>query len=167
MTKTGALIAVLFCSSAIVAPPALACDDALFEIMNAALPPAPTESFDVEEVQSTDGGAWDVHRGEDGALRHLVRADFGETGRRAVRLDHASPTAYAISSTRYFYSAPYYVGGATTIREEKDIFTFCDGKLMVPEEDFGLDAGYAGKATEALAVFDATEVAGLVATLKR
>ena len=57
----------------------VSCDGALFALMNAALTEAPTESSDAAEVQSIEGGAWDVHRGADGALRHLVRTDFGET----------------------------------------------------------------------------------------
>ena len=162
MTVGTRLNAVLLASCvALIGAPAAACNDTLFEIMNAALPSSPTESFDAE------GGAWDVHRGADGALRHLVRTDFGETGRRAVRLDFASASAYAVSSTRYIYSAPYYIGGANTIREEKDIFTYCEGRLALPEEDFGFNAEHEAKAAEALAVFDATEIASLVAGLKR
>ena len=38
------------------------------------------------------------------------------------------------------------MSGATIIREEKDIFVFCKGKPYLPEDDFGLDPAYAGKA---------------------
>jgi len=148
---------------------ALACDGGpLFELMDAPLPLQAGETFDVAEVQSTEGGEWKVYFAPDGkTVQNLERHDYGEGGRWAARLIVSSPDAYAIRNTTYGYSAPNNVSGATTIREETDIFIFCAGKLHLPEEEFGLDPEYRKKAAEALKTFDAPEVAKYVSGLKR
>lgn len=147
----------------------MACDGGpLFELMDKPLPAQAGETFDVAEVQSTEGGEWNVFFGSDGkSVQNLVRQDYGEGGRRVTRLIVSTPEAYAIRDTTFRYSAPNYVSGATTIREETDIFVFCAGKLYLPQEDFGLDPEYQKKAAEALKTFDAPEVAKYVAGLKR
>lgn len=139
----------------------------VFLALDEALPDQPDESIDVADVQSADGGLWEVYLAADGeGAAHLVRTDFGEGGRFSARLSVASPAAYAIATTRFIYSAPYYVKGATTIREEKDIFIFCDGKLLLPKE-VGVDTEYSEKAQDARTIFDAGEIAGYVTALRR
>jgi hypothetical protein len=160
------LLPAAFC--VLLAAPALACDGGpLFELMDAPLPAQPDTAFDVAEVDSTEGGNWDVYLGPDGKARNLVRTDFGEVGRYQTRLIVSSPDAYAVTTTRYIYSAPAYVPGSTTVREEKDIYVFCGGKLYLPEEDFGLGEDYKGEAADALATFDAAEVSQYLPALKR
>lgn len=160
------LLPAAFC--ALLAAPAFACDGGpLFELMDAPLPARPDATFDVAEVDSTEGGSWDVYLGQDGRARNLVRTDFGEVGRYQTRLIVSSPEAYAVTTTRYIYSAPVHVSGATTVREEKDIYVFCGGKLYLPEEDFGLGEDYKREAADALATFDALEVGQYLPALKR
>jgi len=48
-----------------------------------------------------------------------------------------------------------------------DIFVWCDGRLYLPAEDYGVDPDYAQKAADALAVFTAPEVAQWVTPLPR
>ena len=154
----------------ILAAPALACDGGpLFEMIDAPLPAQSAKNFDVAEVESTEGGSWDVYVAPDGkTLTNLVRTDYGESGRWQARLIVSSPVAYAITATHYVYSAMIYTSGQITMREEKDIFVFCDSKLLLPEEDFlGVGPEYEKKAAEALKTFDAPEVADYVKGLKR
>lgn len=160
------LLPAAFC--ALLAAPALACDGGqLFELMDAPLAERPDTTFDVAEIDSTEGGSWDVYLGAGGKARNLVRTDFGEGGRFAARLVVSTPQAYAVTTTLFIYSAPNYVSGSTTIREEKNIYVFCDGRLYLPEEDFGLGDDYAKAAAEALATFDAAEVSQYLPALKR
>jgi hypothetical protein len=153
-----------------LATPAFACDGGpLFEMMAAPLSGKPDTSFDVSEVGSTEGGSWEVYFKADGkTLANLVRIDYGESGRLETRLIVSSPEAYAVTSTDFNYSAPNYVSGSTAIREEKDIFVYCSGKLHLPEEDlFGLIPDYPAKAAEVMKTFDAAEVAQYVKGLRR
>lgn len=169
MPKPNAFVALLLAGLvAAGSAPASACDARLFELMDAALPTQPDMTFDVAEVDSTEGGNWDVYfaRGTRMA-ENLVRTDFGEGGRFAVRLVVASPQAYAVTTTLHIYSAPIYIAGSTTIREEKNIYLFCDGVLYLPAEDFGPGEEYVASGKEALAAFDAAEVKEYLPALKR
>ena len=153
-----------------LAGPSFACDGGpLFEMIDAPLPAQSGKNFDVAEVESTEGGEWHVYFAPDSkTLTNLVRTDYGEGGRWQARLVVSSPVAYAITATQYIYSAMIYTSGQITMREEKDIFVFCDGKLLLPEEDFlGIGPEYEKKAAEALKTFDAAEVQEYVKGLKR
>jgi hypothetical protein len=161
---------LLLLSLLLLSTPAFACDGGpLFEMMAAPLSGQPDKTFDVSEVGSTEGGGWEVYFKPDGkSLANLIRIDYGESGRLETRLIVSSPEAYAVTSTDISYSAPNYVSGSIAIREEKDIFVYCSGKLHLPEEDLiGLAPGYAKKAAEAMKTFDATEVAQYVSGLRR
>jgi hypothetical protein len=154
----------------LLASPAFACDGGpLFEMMAAPLSGRPDTTFDVSEVGSTEGGSWEVYLEPGGNdLANLIRIDYGEGGRLEARLIVSSPEAYAVTSTQISYSAPNYVSGSTTIREEKDIFVYCAGKLHLPEEDLsGLAPDYPNKAAEVMKIFDAPEVAQYVNNLRR
>lgn len=118
--------------------------------------------------RSRPGLGEQVWLGQDGkTVLNLMRSDYGETGGSEDRLIVASPQAYAITSSLYLFSAPANIQGSTTIREEKDIFVYCGGKLLLPEGDFAVEQAYLDKAKEALAVFDAAEVKQYVQGLKR
>jgi hypothetical protein len=165
LSRAPALLALLLLST-----PVFSCDGGpLFETMEALLPAKPGKTFDVAEVGSTEGGSWDVYFAPDGkTVVNLVRNDYGEAGRRQTRLVVSSPDAWAITDTTFMYSAPNYVAGVTTIREEKDFFVYCSGHLYLPEEpDLGPGAEYPAKAAEVLKTFDAPEVAEYVQGLKK
>jgi hypothetical protein len=154
----------------LLSTPASACDGGpLFEMMAAPLPKQADKSFDVGEVLSAEGGSWDVYLEPDGkSVANLVRTDYGETRRLETRLIVSSPAAYAVTSTTYHYSVPIFASGLIAIREEKDIFVYCSGKLYLPEEDLlGLAPDYPNKAAEAMKTFDAAEVAQYVSGLRR
>jgi hypothetical protein len=160
---------VLLLVVCILATPAFACNRDLFDMMDAGLPSRADKTFDVAEAQSTDGGEWKVYFAPAGkTVTHLVRNDLGESGRWDARLIIASPEAYAVTTTHYIYSVPYYVENSLTVREEKDIYVFCNGKLLLaPEGEIAADPEYQKKAVEALKTFDAPEVAEYVRGLKR
>jgi hypothetical protein len=150
--------------------PALACDDegTIFPMIFVSPVGEPAVTFEVSEQQSVEGGEWQVWFGPDGkTVQNLVRGDYGEGGSSETRLIVASPDAYAITFSLYLYSAPANIPGSTTIREEKDIFVYCKGKLLVPEGDIEMDQAYLDKAKETLAEFDAPEVKQYVQGLKR
>jgi hypothetical protein len=165
------MLKTFICAAAIsaLAGPGLACDSAqLFALLDAPLPATPDATFDVAEMDSAEGGNWAVWLGPDGTTaRNLLRTDFGEGGRFATRLVVTSPDAYAVTTTLFIYSAPIHVAGSTTIREEKNIYLFCAGKLYEPGEDFDLGPEYGQSALDALATFDAAEVARYVPAIKR
>ena len=150
-----------------LAAPALGCDGELFELMDEPLGSRPQVELDVEERQSAEGGGWEIYLREDGKARNILRTDYGEGGRFATQLFVQSPQAFAVTTTLYIYSAPIYVERSTTIREEKSIYIFCDGKLYLPDEDIGLGDEYASSAAEALATFDAQEIAQYLPPLQR
>ena len=153
----------------VLATPAFACDAPLFEMIDAGLPAQPGKTFDVTEGQSTEGGEWNVYFAPDGkTVTYLVRNDYGESGRSDARLIVASPEAYAVTTTHYIYSAPFWVSEPMIVREEKDIYVFCKGKvLLVPAEAYGPAPEYEKDAEKALKTFDALEVAEYVKGLKR
>lgn len=164
MTRLAVLLLALTASA-----PAFACDGGpLYEQMQVTPAGAPGATFDVAEVGSTEGGDWQVWLGPDGkTARELIRNDYGEGGRHATRLSISSPTAFGIRDTDVIYTAPSYISGSSTMREETDVYVFCDGKLLLPEGEYGPDPSYLEASKEALAVFDAPEVKQYLAGLKR
>ncbi len=161
------LLPALLCAA--LATPALACDGGkLFAMIDAPLPEKPDLTFDVAEVDSAEGGSWDVYFAS-GTRRaeRLVRTDFGEGGRFSARLLVSAPDAYAVTTTLSLYSAPVGVERSMTVWEEKNIFVFCDGELYLPAGDFGLGDDYPNAAKEALDTFGAAEVQAYLPELKR
>lgn len=151
---------------ALMASPVLACNEALFARLDAPPGTEPGLSIDVTEIGSTEGGEWQIWPDEAGTVE-MVRVDYGEMGRSASRLVVVAPDAYAITMTEFSYSAPIYVSGSSTVRQETDIFVFCEGRLHLPGEGFGVSESYAAKAREALAVFDAAEIAEYLPEMMR
>lgn len=157
MTRAFIILLVLSCAT-----PALACNPDLFARLDLPLREAADVALDVSEVQSTEGGEWKLWQGSDGSTDEVARIDYGEMGRLVTRLFMDGATDYGITQTRYTYSVPIYVENSITTRIETDIFLFCDGKLLLPAEDFGVDPDYAQRADDARAVFGAEEIADYV-----
>ncbi|SMQ71988.1 hypothetical protein SAMN06295905_1974 [Devosia lucknowensis] len=153
MTRTLIILFAATCTT-----PALACNPGLFERVDQPVRDTADISFDVAEIQSTEGGEWKVWRDADGDTNEVARIDYGEMGRLETRMVVESTDAYAVLATRYGYAAPIYVEGAMTVRVETDIYMFCDGELLTPPEDFGLNEDYAKAAERARATFDAPEI---------
>ena len=151
---------------ALMVSPVMACNEALFARLDAPPGTEPGLSIDATEIGSTEGGEWQIWPDVAGTVE-MVRVDYGEMGRLASRLVVIAPDAYAIATTEFSYSAPIYVSGSSTIRQETDIFVFCAGRLHLPDEGFRVSEAYAAKAAAALAVFDAPEIAEYLPEMMR
>lgn len=161
---------LVLAAAMIVSPAAAACDGPLLKrLMDAPLPERASDTIDVMEQQSAEGGTWEIHIDEtSGKPRYLVRTDFGETGRQQTRLTIAAPDSFAIARIRFIYSAPIYIAGSDVIRQETDFYVYCDGKLALPSpEDAGDRPDYRRAADEAWKTFEAGEISIHVAGLKR
>lgn len=144
------------------ATPALACNPDLIGRLDLPVRDDGDVRLDVAEILSTEGGEWKVWLGPNGEAEEIVRIDYGEMGRVETRLLIGSAEAYALTHTLYSYAAPIYAEGARTVRIETDIYAFCAGELLVPPEDFGINADYAKAAAKVAATFRAEEIADYV-----
>lgn len=161
MRKLVLAICLTFCSTA-----ALACDPRLERLLRQPLPSRAQAQFDASQMQSSEGATWRVYLSKGSrSVRQIVRRDGAESGWVETRLLIAAPSRYAITRTKAIFSVPYAVPGSRVIREEKDVYVYCDGKLALPK-DIALPA-YSEAAAEALKIFDAPEVASYVGGLKR
>ena len=110
---------------------------------------------DVTDVQSTEGGMWEIYREKDGRVHSIVRIDGGESGMGERRLSTVSRKAYGIAVTRADYMRHAFLedqGPNATAARKTDFYYFCDGKLYLPPADaamFDLEA-YKASGTEAL-----------------
>lgn len=163
------LLAALAVWSLLPSGAAHACDrDGLAAIIDAPLPAKAGKSFNVADVDSTDGGEWEIYFGPDGRTpRTILRTDYGESGRTQARLTILSAGAYAVARKQSVYSVPYAVEGSTTIRETRDIYLFCDGRLVTPDKESWDGDAYEKAARETLATFDAAEIKPLLPALER
>ena len=161
-------ISVLAACLCLFATAAIACDDARLErLLRQPLPNRASAQFDASQMQSTEGATWKIYAGRGKRLlRQVVRRDGAEGGWVETRLLIVTPSHYAITRTQATFSAPSYaVPGARVIREVKDIYVYCDGKLALPKE--GDMSAYVAAAAQAKAIFNAPEVASYVSGLKR
>ena len=116
---------------------------------------------DVTDVQSTEGGMWEIYREKDGRLHSIVRIDGGESGMGERRLSTVSRKAYGIAVTRVDYLRHAFLedqGPNATAARKTDYYYFCDGKLYLPPADaamFDVEAYTAsGKDAQKLMVLD-------------
>lgn len=152
----------------IFATQAMACDEpALDRLLDAGTTAAPDLTVNVETDESTDSGEWQVYLGPDAKARVIARTDYGETGRLRRTLLVIDADTFAVTSARSIYSVPYAIEGSRVVREEKDIWRWCDGKLVVPPKDVADLSDYEAKGAEALKTFDAPEIRAHVAGLRR
>lgn len=139
-----------------LATPALAdCDTQKIEAaLSASLDGMKPYERDVSDVQSTEGGVWNVYREKDGRLHSIMRLDGGESGMSERRLSVVNRKTYGIAVTRVDYLRHAFIedaGPNGTAKRTTDYYYFCDGKLLVPNKDyFGGDAdAYAKNGAEA------------------
>jgi|GEM_PF-2228220 hypothetical protein len=113
-----------------------ACDiDAISTALESSLAHMKPAEIDVSKVESTDGGVWRVYREADGRMHSITRSDYGESGRREMRLSTVSRGAYGISETRIDYLRHAYLeeaGPNGMAKRTTTFYYFCDGKLYVP-----------------------------------
>lgn len=91
---------------------------------------------DVTDVQSTEGGVWQVYREKDGRLNTIVRIDAGESGRNDARLSVVNRQTYGIAVTRTDYLRHAFVeeGPFGIWKKSTEYFYFCGGKAHIPSE---------------------------------
>jgi len=89
---------------------------------------------DVSDVQSTEGGVWQIFREKDGRVHSIIRIDAGESGRNETRLSVVNRQTYGIASTRIDYIRHAFVeeGPFGIVRRTTDYYYFCGGKPYVP-----------------------------------
>lgn len=131
-------------SMAVMATTASAADCAVGKI-EAALS-APLDSLkelerEVTDVQSTEGGVWQIYREPDGRVNSIVRIDGGESGMSERRLSVVNRKTYGIAVTRVDYLRHAFAedGGPNgTAKRTTDYYYFCYGKLHVPPEAYAM-----------------------------
>ena len=112
----------------------------------------PTER-DVTDIQSTDGGIWQIYREKDGRLNTIIRTDFGESGRGETRLGVVNRQTYGIAQSRIDYLRHAFIeqGPNGDARRTTDYFYYCGGKAFMPNPDVTIIdvAAYRKNAAEA------------------
>ena len=104
---------------------------------------------DVSDVQSTEGGVWQIYREKDGRVHSIIRIDAGEMGRNDTRLSMVNRNIYGISSTRIDYLRHAFIEDAGPNAEARRTTTnyyFCDGKQYLPPDGMSLLDGETYKA---------------------
>jgi hypothetical protein len=94
---------------------------------------------EVTDVQSTEGGIWNIYREADGRVHSVVRIDGGESGMSERRLSVVNRKTYGIAVTRVDYLRHAFVedaGPNGTARRTTDYYYFCDGRLLLPPEGY-------------------------------
>lgn len=109
---------------------------------------------EVSDIQSTEGGLWQIYRRKDGKLHSIVRIDGGESGMGERRLSIVDAKTYGIAVTRVDYLRHAFIdeGGPNgTAKRTTEYYYFCAGKLLVPPEQYATVAiaGYAAAGAEA------------------
>jgi hypothetical protein len=132
-----ALLAILVSSAS-----AHAADCAVSKIeaaLSASLSSLKVLERDVTDVQSTEGGVWQIYREADGRVNSIVRVDGGESGMAERRLSIVNRRTYGIAVTRVDYLRHAFIedaGPNGTAKRTTDYFYFCEGKLLLPPADY-------------------------------
>lgn len=164
-----AFLALCFSATAAFAD----CDLALIsEALVKPLDKMTPKEIEVTDVQSTEGGFWEVYREPDGRLNTIIRVDAGESGRQDARLSVVNRSTYGIASTRADYIRHAFIedGPFGVARRTTDYYYFCDGKPYVPVGDGAMvdRVEYPKKAQELQSLMlDDKDVAEITKGLKR
>lgn len=92
---------------------------------------------DVSEVQSTEGGQWQIYREADGRVNTIIRVDGGESGMGERRLSIVNRQTYGIAVTRVDYLRHAFAENAgpnATVKRTTEYYFYCDGNLYLPPE---------------------------------
>jgi hypothetical protein len=149
------------------------CDlDAIAKALEDPLGAMTPKEIEVTDVQSTEGGVWEVYREGDGRLNTIIRIDGGESGRQDTRLSVVSRDTYGIASTRTDYLRHAFIeeGPFGIARKTTDYYYFCGGKPHVPGESGAMVdlVEYPKKAMELRAIMlDDKDVAEITKGLTR
>ncbi|MCB1380569.1 MAG: hypothetical protein KDK89_19715 [Alphaproteobacteria bacterium] len=127
------LAAILFCASATAAQADCPLDK-IEAALAASLDAMRPLEREVSDVQSTEGGLWQIYREKDGRVNTILRIDAGESGRSETRLSIVNRKTYGIARTRVDYLRHAFVeeGPFGIARRTVDYFYYCDGRAHVP-----------------------------------
>jgi hypothetical protein len=160
MRSAPAFIALL-----LALPVAQACDlDAITRRLEEPLGELRVVEREVRDVQSTEGGVWQIYREKDGRVHTILRIDAGESGRNELRFSAASRRDYGIVETRFDYNRHAFVdidSPFAVVRKTAVYYFFCGGKLYLPRAGIAhLPEGYeaGGRAAKAQ-ILEAGEIA--------
>lgn len=167
--KPGLLIAALML---LTVPAQAECAlDQIEAALNAPLDAMKPLERDVTDVQSTEGGAWQIYREKDGRVNTIIRIDGGESGRQDTRLSIVNRQTYGIASTRTDYIRHAFMEGPfANAKRTTDYYYFCGGKVYLPDPNSSMvDIGqYPKNATAAQkAMLDDRDVADFTKGLAR
>ena len=131
---------IMFIIAMMLCGPALAAECPLSEIERALA--APLESMkplerEVSDIQSTEGGTWQIYREKDGRVNTIIRGDYGESGRNEMRLSIVNRNTYGIAAKRIDYIRHAFLEGQGPFAFHKvttEYFFYCDGKIYLPGE---------------------------------
>lgn len=96
---------------------------------------------DVTDVQSTEGGQWQIYREPDGRVSTIIRIDGGESGMAERRLGIVNRKNYGIAVTRVDYMRHAFAedaGPNAIAKRSTDYYYYCDGKLYLPPESYAM-----------------------------
>lgn len=157
-----------------ITPAYSACDvDAISRALDAPLAALKPLEIPVTEVASTEGGIWSIYREADGRLNTVARADYGESGRRELRLSVVNRSTYGIADTRVDYLRHAFLedaGPNGTARRTTTYYYYCDGKALVPPAEASMVDGatYPKEAAAALKLMrDDPDIASFTIGLKK
>lgn len=89
---------------------------------------------DATDIQSTEGGQWEIFREKDGRVHTIIRTDFGEIGRTETRLTVINRRTYGIAVSTITYTRHLYQteeGPLGTRSRNTDFHYYCDGKPAI------------------------------------
>jgi hypothetical protein len=118
---------------------------------------------DVSDIQSTEGGIWQVFREKDGRVHSIIRGDYGESGRNELRFSAVNRSDYGIASTRFDYIRHAFVDTETPfaiVKRTTEFYFYCGGRpYLPPPASSTVGDDYERQAIEARnAVLDAKDV---------
>ena len=93
------------------------------------------------DVQSTEGGLWEIFREPDGRVHTIIRGDYGESGRNELRLSIVNRRTYGIASTRVDYLRHAFIeeaGPNGVARRTTTYYFYCDGKQYLPPDGYSM-----------------------------
>jgi hypothetical protein len=149
------------------------CDlDSISEALDLSLAKMKPVEIEVADVQSTEGGIWEIYRETGGRLNTVIRIDAGESGRNETRLSVAGRAAWGIASTRFDYNRHAFAengGPFAYAKKTTEFYYFCGGMLYTPPPEWTTTgAEYVKAAGEAKDMFfEAKEIEGFVKGLAR
>ena len=132
-------LACLYFGLAAMTATSLACDlDQIAARLEEPLTDLRKVERDVSDIQSTEGGVWQIFRERDGRVHSIIRIDAGESGQNEMRFSAVNRKTYGIAATRSDYIRHAFVDTDTPfaiVRRTTDYYFFCDGKLYLPKPE--------------------------------